>query len=601
MRQAGTDPDIESRKPEASTWTIMRRLFAEAVVHKGVLGLAIALSIVGSTLALLAPLYVQSIVNTIAAARPFSEVAGDVAMLVLVTLLEAIITVANTYAMTWLGVQVMYAMRNDMFAHLQRLSFKYFATYKTGKIISYVTNDVETINVLISIGLVNVIVQLFQLAGSLAFMLALSPAMSVLVLLYMPLDLGLMVAFTRRSRRYYTAIRKAVASVTSQAQEGIDGFRTIKAFKTERAVLARFEHASRAELDANMAAASLWSAMPAAFTAITFTSIGSCVLLGGYLFLQGLVNVGLIFAFVMYIMMFLGPLGSIAQFASDIQNAVVGAGRVLRLLDVDVDMIEDERPVEPGTVHGEITFDDVHFAYEGDDVLKGITLTIRPNERVAIVGPTGAGKTTLAALIPRFFDVQRGSVSIDGVDVRRYRMAWLRKHVGLVLQDNFLFADTIRENIRYGRLDASDADIVAAAKAIGAHEFIEGLPNGYNTTVGERGAILSIGQRQLIAFARTILADPPVLILDEATSSVDAYSELLIQRSLDTLLKSRTSIIIAHRLSTVVNSDRIVVLDHGKVIETGTHESLLAAGGIYKKFHDMQFAVNRLPGAPVKT
>ncbi|MEX2684013.1 MAG: ABC transporter ATP-binding protein, partial [Candidatus Sigynarchaeota archaeon] len=332
--------------------------------------------------------------------------------------------------------------------------------------------------------------------------------------------------------------------------------------------------------------------MQPVFTAITFISIGGCVLLGGFLYFNGYIaNIGLIFAFIMYLLAFLGPISTLATFLSDVQNAVVGAGRVLRLLGTKPDMHDPAAPIKLTTLQGAIDFDHVYFAYDGNEVLRDIVLHVEPKERLAIVGPTGAGKTTIISLIPRFFDVKAGSVRIDGVDVRDIEMHELRKRVGLVLQDNFLFATSIMENIRYGKLGASDDDVIDAAKRVGAHEFIEQLPRKYQTQVGERGAILSIGQRQLIAFARTLLADPPILILDEATSSIDAYSEILIQKNLEKILANRTSIIIAHRLSTVVNADTIIVLQDGRIIQKGNHVQLVQEeGGLYKKLYEMQFA-----------
>jgi ABC-type multidrug transport system fused ATPase/permease subunit len=290
------------------------------------------------------------------------------------------------------------------------------------------------------------------------------------------------------------------------------------------------------------------------------------------------------------VMLFLGPIGTLSQFLSDVQNAVVGASRVLRLLSVQPDMHDPVQPVTTDAMKGEITFDHVSFGYNDTEVLHDLVLDINPRERLAIVGPTGAGKTTLASLIPRFYDVKAGSIKIDGNDVRDFAMRELRKKIGLVLQDNFLFATSIMENIRYGKLDATDEDVMDAARKCGAHEFIMQLPKGYKTQVGERGAILSIGQRQLIAFARTLLIDPPILILDEATSAVDAYSEILIQRSLEKLLANRTSIIIAHRMSTVVNSDTILVLKDGNIVQKGNHQQLMQEDGLYRILYDLQFA-----------
>ncbi len=588
---AEADADLKPERPEFGALETIKRLFSLVKLDKRIYVLIIALAVVGSLAAMISPLFVQQCVNAIQAGRPFSEILGFIIILGVIAAIEAIISTANSYAMSYLGIEAMYGVRNRMFQHLQKLSFTYFHTTKTGKIISYVTNDVETVNNLISMGLVTIIVQLFQLVASVFFMFSLSWEMTLLPLAIMPVNLFLILFFSKRSHAYFQIIRKSVSTVTGQAQESIDGFRTIKSHKSEAQVLAKFEVATRAERDAQQRAAKLWSAMPAVFNAITFISIGGCVFLGGYLYFEGHINnIGLIFAFIMYLLSFLGPIGTLANFLSEVQNAVVGAGRVLRLLGTKPEMNDPQEPVRLEKVQGRIDLDHVRFAYDGTEVLRDIVLRIKPKERLAIVGPTGAGKTTIVSLIPRFYDVKEGSVRIDGVDVRDLEMHELRKHVGLVLQDNFLFATSILENIRYGKLGASDEEVITAARKVGAHEFIEQLPRKYQTQVGERGAILSVGQRQLIAFARTLLADPPILILDEATSSVDAYSEILIQKNLERLLANRTSIIIAHRLSTVVNADTIVVLKEGAIVEKGKHADLVRQDGLYRKLYEMQFA-----------
>ncbi|HME55773.1 MAG TPA: ABC transporter ATP-binding protein [Candidatus Lokiarchaeia archaeon] len=596
-----TDQDQKPEKPEYSMIMVLQRLFGLVEQNKLVYVLVLVLAILGSLVAMISPLLVQQIVNLIAASSPFSNIITIIVYLAILAAVEAIISIANSYAITWLGIRAMYNVRNKMFQHLQKLSFTYFHTTKIGKIISYIANDVETVNSLISTGLITVIVQLFQLFGSIFFMFALSVQMSILPVLVMPVNIAFLIFFSRRSRAYYTVIRKTVSTVTGQAQETVDGFRTIKSFKSEDVVLSKFEKSARAELDANLKAAPLWGAMPAVFNTITFISIGSVVFLGGYLYFNGILpldNIGLIFAFIMYVMLFLGPIGALSQFLSDVQNAVVGASRVLKLLAVKPDMLDPEKPRSTDAIVGEISFNHVRFGYDGTEVLHDIVLDIKPRERVAIVGPTGAGKTTIVSLIPRFYDVKAGSITIDGIDVREFPMRSLRKKVGLVLQDNFLFATSIMENIRYGKLDASDDDVMEAARKCGAHEFIMDLPKGYQTQVGERGVVLSIGQRQLIAFARTLLIDPPILILDEATSAVDAYSEILIQRSLEKLLANRTSIIIAHRMSTVVNSDTIIVLQDGQIMQKGNHQQLMMQeDGLYKVLYDLQFAESKVTKA----
>jgi ABC-type multidrug transport system fused ATPase/permease subunit len=591
------DRDQKLEKPAYSMYTTFRKLFALVQHNRPLYALIIALAIGGSIVSMITPLLVQDVVNLVASGASMGPILHIVVEMIFLALAEVTIATANAYAMTWISIQSMFLVRNKMFQHLQKLSFTYFHTTKIGKIISYVTNDVETINTLVNSGLITVIVQIFQLGGSIIFMLALSVQMSIIPLCIMPVNLIFLSFFATRFRRYYVDIRRAVSTVTGQAQETVDGFRTIKGLKSEALVVAKFEESARKELDANMRAATLQGAQPAVFNTITFIGIGSVVFLGGYLYFTGVLplsNIGLIFAFIMYLQLFLGPIGSLSQFFSDVQNAVVGAGRVLRLLAVKPEMEEPANPVPVVTINGDIVFDHVTFAYGEAEVIHDLSLHVHTHERMAIVGPTGAGKTTLVSLIPRFYDVKAGSIKIDGTDVRDFATRELRKAVGLVLQDNFLFSTTIMENIRYGRPDATDGEVIEAAKKVGAHEFIADLPKAYQTQIGERGVILSIGQRQLLAFARTVLVDPPILILDEATSAVDAYSEIIIQRSLEKLLANRTSIIIAHRMSTIVNSDTIIVLKDGRIMQKGNHQSLIAErGGLYRVLYNLQFAESK--------
>jgi len=327
-----------------------------------------------------------------------------------------------------------------------------------------------------------------------------------------------------------------------------------------------------------------------------YFSIGLVMILGANLIVEGFVTLGTLFAFILYFQQFGGPLQQITAFFSDIQRALVGGQHILELLNTPSEIKEPHNAIIYEQPHGDIEFKDVVFAYDKEEILKNISIHISAKQRIAIVGPTGAGKTTFASLIPRFYDIKSGELLIDGRRIQEYALPSLRNKIGMVLQDPFLFNESILENIRFGRFgrNAAEDEIITITKKIGIHDFISKLPKGYNTVVGERGTILSVGQCQLIAIARTLLADPPILILDEATSSVDAYSEVLIQRALDELLKSRTCIVIAHRFSTIQSADKILVMDGGKIIQQGSHHDLISQEGLYQKYYKMQFADNKL-------
>ena len=586
---------VSKKEEPQGLLVVMRGLFKHVRIKLSLLIFIISLSIISSIANLFLPYLIQQSIDVIQKKGVIDRLLLNTILFFLFTILGAGLSMLNNYAMQILGIETMFGVRNKMFQHLQKLSFKYFNSKKTGKIISYLTNDVDAVQNLLTSGLVNIISQLFSLIGALIIMIVFSPLMSVSLLISVPLNLLIILPFTKRAKQKFKDIREAVSEMTAQTGQNVDGLRTIKSHATEKFMLDQYEKAVKHEREMNQAGAQLWSLIPAVNTFFIYVTVGATIIYGGYLFFMGNISVGIVFGYVLYMLLFFQPLGSLVNMFSNIQNAVVGGWRVLRLLETDPDMFEINKPIIMENVEGHISFKDVDFSYlENEEVIRNISIDVSPGERLAIVGPTGAGKTTLISLIPRFYDVKKGHIEIDGVNVKNFQFSSLRTNIGMVLQDNYLFSDTIIENIRYGKLGANDQEVIAAAKKAGAHPFIEMLPRGYNTKIGERGAILSIGQRQLIAFARTLLSDPPILILDEATSSVDAYSEILIQQSLENLLKDRTSIIIAHRLSTVVNSDTIIVMEEGKIIEKGNHGELLALNGLYKKLYDMQFAESEI-------
>jgi ABC-type multidrug transport system fused ATPase/permease subunit len=502
------------------------------------------------------------------------------------------ISFARTYLTTRTGRQVEYELRMDLFSHLQRLSLSYYDRREVGRTMSRVTNDVDNLTELITSGVVTAVADSFTLIGILVIMLYMSLSLSLTAFVILPFMVGFIWFFGQRSRQAYRRTRRTISGVTSHIEESVSGMKEIQAHSRERASLRTFDDANVRNLQANIDAARVQSLF---FPAVgVFSAAGLALVLwaGGsaYIANPSTMPWGVLFAFIQYLNRFFFPIQNLSMFYNNVQSAMSGAERIVDLLDTEVDVPEAVDATALPPVAGAIRFERVTFSYAPDaPVLRDFDLTVAPKETLAIVGPTGAGKTTLINLIYRFYDPQKGRITVDGHDLRAVTLASLRNQMAIVLQDPFLFAGSIRDNIRYGRPDATDDDVVAAATAVGAHAFIAALPKGYDTDVGERGVRISMGQRQLISFARALLVDPAILILDEATSSVDAYTELVIQGALAEILRGRTAFVIAHRLSTVRSADRIVVLDAGRIVEEGDHQQLLAQRGLYRRLYDMQF------------
>jgi ATP-binding cassette, subfamily B, multidrug efflux pump len=495
----------------------------------------------------------------------------------------------------------MYDLRTELFAKLQRSDLRYYDRNPVGRLMTRITNDVETLNELFSSGLVTVFGDLFTLVFIVAVMLRMDWRMALVTFSVLPFVFLVAFLFRAKIRDAYRDIRVRLARINAYLHERITGVRVVQLFNREEAEARRHDAIERDYLEAHLRSITYYALFFPIIEIFTAVALALIIWYGGGQIVQGAVTVGVVTAFLQYARRFFRPIQDMSEKYNLLQAAMASSERVFRVLDREDEILDPEDPVELGPrTRGEIEFRDVWFAYgereggEPDWVIKGLTFRAAPGEKVAIVGHTGAGKTTIINLLMRFYDVQKGEILLDGVPIRSIRLDDLRARIGLVLQDVFLFSQDVRHNIRLGA-PYDDERVVAAARRVGADRLILRLPKGYDQPLGERGTSLSVGERQLVSFARALAFDPPILVLDEATSSVDSAIEGQIEIAIVELLRGRTSLVIAHRLSTVQGADRILVLHHGELREEGSHEELLARGGLYARLHELQFA--RAPAA----
>lgn len=518
-----------------------------------------------------------------------SGLAGMMLILVGVYAVSMVTTRLQIYLMSSMGQRLLTRLRQQVFEKIESLSLQSIEGKLAGDLMSRLTNDIDALSNFFSQGLSQMIGSLFALIGIAVAMLLMSWQLGLAVLVVVPLLLFVTRLFSQMARSAFRKTRATIGDVSAGLEEELSGVKVAQAFNRTDVNVRRFAERNAANRDANVSANAVTSAFAPAMDVLSTLDMALIAAMGGILAIRGVVSVGTVVAFLQYVQNFFRPIQTVAQLWTLAQSAFAAAERVFELLDTEPDVQDKPGALEVGQVDGRVTFEDVSFAYEKEPVLEHVSFEAQPGQTIAIVGPTGAGKTTLINLIGRFYDVDAGRVLIDGTDVRDLAQRSLRRKMGIVTQEPFLFSGTIMDNIRYGRLEASDAEVIDAARAANADDFIHRLPNEYQSEVGERGRLLSQGQKQLISIARAILADPRILILDEATASIDTRTEVLIQGALNRLLKGRTSFVIAHRLSTVRNADVVLVIRDGEIVERGTHDELIEAGGLYSDLYNRQF------------
>lgn len=540
---------------------------------------------------LIFPMFTRTVVNDI---LPEGDMRTLVILSVSMFVLVIIRTVCNYIVDKWghiVGVRMEYDMRNDLFSHIQKLSFSYFDNNKTGNIMSKIVNDLRDITELAHHGPEDLFISLIMILGSFIILLGINVQLTLIIFAFIPFIIWFAIAQRKNMMKAFRGQKKAIGKVNSQIESSISGIRVSKSFTNENYELNKF-------LEGND---SFREVREEAFTYVGVFSTGIqfftnflkvlVILAGGFFFYQGKIDLGDLFAYVLYVGFFLQPIIKLSQFMEQFQNGMAGFERFIEVMEVDPEVEEKVDAIELKNVKGKIEFSNVAFSYDDSDknVMKNINYTVESGKTVALVGPSGGGKTTLCHLIPRFYDVTEGKIMIDDIDIKDLTLDSLRGNIGLVQQDVVLFTGTIRENILYGNINATDEEIVEAAKDANIHDFIMSLENGYQTNIGEKGVKLSGGQKQRVSIARVFLKNPPILILDEATSALDNQAEIVIQESLKKLSKGRTTIVIAHRLSTIRDADEIIVLTNKGITEQGSHEELMELGQVYSKLYNLQF------------
>jgi ATP-binding cassette subfamily B protein len=591
----------ESKKRTTPDWVLIRRVYNYAKQYRRSLAIGVTTIILGALTGLVSPYLHKIAIDQIILPKNLAGFIWWIPVFAFVTLMNYVLQYVQVFQMRTVGENVVAKMRDEMISKLQKISLRYFSEGETGRIMSRPTNDANNVRIFLRMGLTSIITDTSSILGSFFIIFALNPKLALIAVAILPAALGFAWLLGKFSRTAYRSSLTTLAGLTAKMQENLSGMKVIKSFVREKKSYDEFLDTQNKNVKANLHA----TRVSATYQPFIFFMriIGTALILwfGSLMVINGEITLGTIVAFIEYQFLYFMPLIDLTVVYDQYHSAMAAIERMFDLIDTEVE-VEDpptDKAIEIETI-ADVKFENVTFAYDPKvPVVKDVSFTLGASKKLAIVGPTGAGKSTIINLLARFYDPVGGKILVNGYDVRSIRIDTLRKHMGIVLQDSFLFPMSVKDNVRFGRPEATDEDVVEAAKAVGAHDFIMKLPRGYDYVIQESSSNISIGQRQLISFARTLLMNPRLLILDEATSSIDPYTELVVQNALRRLLENRLAIIIAHRLSTIRLCDEIIVVDEGRAVEKGTHTELMKMDGLYSQFYRMQFREEGLETTPV--